>query len=446
MKRHILIIFLIQLAFFSCKKSEVDPLFDQSANQRVITAINKYKDQLTNPQYGWKASYYPNGAKDGGYSFYLKFDKNGNLTMYSDVDAQFTDNAFETTYQVKNLQKPTIIFDTYSYLHELVNPDYNGGTGANADLELTIKEASDNKITLLGNRNSTEMVLTALNATEYASLTKGGLGNIYRSTVNYISSDKFLNLQFPSGENSDIVIDLNSKIFTIVYVQNNDIATANTAFYTTTTGITFKNPITLFGVTIPELIWDDAAKSYYFLNGSKKVNLTESKRPALPFYYALGSLFTDVVFDVKIPTQSAAYKQMYTDIKAKVAALSTTAPVRVLGDVYLKYLPDDGVFALVFEYTRTYPDRVDAFGGVLFYEPSLDSQGNIIFSRLDQTATLAGGQLFQDISPIVNEGVKAFTDVLEKNIFTWDYDTVETRTAVLRAVKAPNFMVKGTLY
>jgi hypothetical protein len=38
------------------------------------------------------------------------------------------DRSFETTYQIKALQKPTLIFDSYSYLHELVNPDYNGWT------------------------------------------------------------------------------------------------------------------------------------------------------------------------------------------------------------------------------------------------------------------------------------------------------------------------------
>ena len=294
MKKLILSIVFIQLSIISCKKSEVIPLFDQSANQRVATAIDKYKEQLTTPQYGWKAAYYPNGAKDGGYSFYLKFDKNGNLTMYSDVDAQFTDNAFETTYQVKNLQKPTLIFDTYSYLHELVNPDYNGGTGASADLELTISDATATQIKLIGNINNTEMVLTALTSTEYESLTKGGLANIYKSTVNYISSDKFLNLIFPNGENSDIVIDLNSKIFTIIYIANNDIATASSAFITTTTGIQFKKPISVNGLSIQELIWDNTTKSYYFISAGKKINITEGKRSSLPFYYALGTLFTDM--------------------------------------------------------------------------------------------------------------------------------------------------------
>jgi hypothetical protein len=446
MKKIFLFTIALQITISSCKKSEVVPLFDQSANQRVATAIAKYKEQLVAPQYGWKASYYPNGAQDGGYSFYLKFDKNGNLTMYSDVDAQFTDNAFETTYQVKDLQKPTLIFDTYSYLHELVNPDYNGGTGASADLELTINEATANKINLKGNINSTEMVLTALTSVEYESLTKGGLANIFKSTVNYANSSSFLTLLAPTGENSDILIDYGSKIFTVFYIKNKQIATASSAFYTTTTGLQFKDPITVNGLTFQELIWDNTTKSYYFISGGKKTSLSESKKSSIPFYTALGTLFTDIVFDPKIATQSDAYKTLYNDIKANTITLSTTAPARVIDDIYFHYFTDDGTFALIINYSRTYPDRVDKFGGVIFYDPTLDAKGNITFTREAQTATLSEGQLFRDISPIVNTGVKKLTDIIEKNSFTWDYDTIESKTAVLKSNGAPQIVIKGSLF
>lgn len=436
----------IALLLLSCNKSKVEPLFDQTANERAATIVEKYKTQLVGAQYGWKGAYYPNGAQDGGYSFYLKFDKDGNLTMYSDVAALESDKAFETTYQIKSIQKPTLIFDTYSYLHELVNPDYNGGTGAFADLELTISEATADKISLVGNRNNTELTLTKLTSAEYESVKKGDLGKIFTNTVNYTTSDKYLNLTFPNGTNSDIFIDLNTKIFSIIYLDNGNIATKTSAFLTTTTGLQFKNPINLFGTSISELTWDDAAKSYYFVTAGKKVNLVESKKPALPFLYGLGYFFADIVLDPAIKTQSAEYKQLYDEIKARTITLSTTAPTRVLGDIYFHYFSDDGSFALVFDYTRTYTDRVDKFSGLIIYEPSIDANGNITFSRQAQTYTLVDGQFFLDMSPIVIAGVKKLTDIIEQNTFTWDYDTVENKTAVLRANKAPNFTIKGTLF
>ena len=86
MKKIFIYIILFQLSFLSCKKSVVEPLFPDSANQRASNAVAGYKKQLTDAQYGWKGAYYPDGGQAGGYSFYLKFDAMGKVTMYSDID------------------------------------------------------------------------------------------------------------------------------------------------------------------------------------------------------------------------------------------------------------------------------------------------------------------------------------------------------------------------
>lgn len=438
------IVFL--LGFTSCQKNEIELLFEESANKRVTTLIDSYKTKLVQSTNGWKGAYYPNGAKDGGYSFYLKFDKNGNLSMYSDLSIIASDRAFETTYQVKALQKPTLIFDTYSYLHELVNPDYNGGTGESADLELTIIEATDDKIVLEGLRNKTELILTKLGNSEFDALSKGTLSNILKNTLDYAFSESFITLTLPSGEKVDIFFDYNSKIFSAFFIRNNDISDVSSAFITTTSGIQLRKPVTILGTRIEELLWDNVAKQYYFNSAGKRVNLTKSIRPAMPFYYALGTLFNDFVLEEKIVGQNEQFKKVFTEIKSEVIKLSTVAPIRALGDITFSYLPEDGVFALIFNYTRTYPDRVDEFGGVLFYEPRLDAKGNISFARLADTGTLSQGQFFNGISPIVNAGVKKFTDIIESNSFAWDYHPTEARTAVMKAIQTPGFELKGKIY
>ena len=89
---------------------------------------------------------------------------------------------------------------------------------------------------------------------------------------------------------------------------------------------------------------------------------------------------------------------------------------------------------------------MDSFGGVLFYQPVVDANGNITFVRQQQTATLQDGQLFNGISPILNEGVKKFTDIIEKNSFNWDFDSVEPNTATLKSIQNPSIVIKGTLF
>jgi hypothetical protein len=448
MKKFLVCFIVTQLAFLSCKKSEVEPLFSDSANKRITTAIDGYKKQLVGSEYGWKGAYYPNGAKDGGYSFYLKFDATGRLSMYSDLDGLFTDKAFETTYQVKALQKPTLIFDSYSYLHELVNPDYNGGTGYMADLELAVVSADENKISLVGNVNKTEMILTKLTKAESESLAKGGLANIFDSSVDFVNTDKYLTIVFPTGERADISIDLDTKKFTIFSIKNNNVDALETPFILTTTGIQFKNPLTLYGVTFQELVWDNILKIYYINPNGKRINVVLSSKPGLPFYYALGTLFQGFYMSTAIPSQTAEYKALYAKIKSNVIALSTVAPARVIGNVYLQYLTDTGDFVLVVDYTRKNPDGSIVFDGssVLYFQPSLDAKGNLSFGKSYQNATFAGGQLSLGASAIVLAGIKPLTDILENNTFQWDYDPTETRIAVLKSNGTPSITIKGSLF
>ncbi len=456
MKKIFIYIILVQLSFLSCKKSEVEPLFPDSANQRATNAVSGYKKQLTDAQYGWKGAYYPDGGQAGGYSFYLKFDATGKLTMYSDIDGFYYfsngyEKAFETTFQVKALQKPTLIFDSYSYLHELVNPDYNGGTGQFADLELEFVSATDNTIKLVGNVNKTELILTKITKIDSDNLANGTFASVFKGTANYANSPSFLTLVLPTGDKADLQIDLTNKFLVLYFLnRSGNIDAVSSAFIVTTTGIQLKDPITFGGTTFQEMFWDAALKVYFINVSGKRVNIVGANRPTLPFYFALGNLFVGFTMNPNIPTQTAEYKALYSKIKSDVITLSTVAPVRVLGNISLQYLPNDGVFVMLIDYTRTQPNNTVVFNGagVLYYQPSLDSKGNIKFTRLATTATYYydSNQLLSGISGIVAAGVKPLTDIIENNTFQWDYDPVATRTAVLKSNGTPSISIKGILY
>ena len=451
MKKYLSYILLLQLSFWACKKAEVDPLFSETANTRTTTVIDGYKKQLTSAEYGWKGEYYTNGGDGVGYSFYLKFDATGKVSMYSDIDGfyYFTngyDKAFESTYQVKALQKPTLIFDSYSYLHELVNPDYNGGSGQYADLELEVSTASDSKITFVGVKNKTALTLTKVTKTEADLLTKGLLGTNVKS-VNNVTT--FLVLTLPSGLKTDVILDLEKKQLGVLTFdrQGNPVITS-ASFIVTTTGLKLQNAISVGGSSFDEVLYDETLKSYYVMIGGKRYNITASLRPSLSFYDALGILFVGFDMNPAIPTQTAEYKALYTKIRNNVIALSTAAPARVIGNIYLQYLPNDGVFELIVEYKRTNTDGSYLFNGaaILYYQPSLDAKGNLSFGKPVQTATYSGGQFSAGASGIVVAGIKPLTDIIENNTFLWDFDTVEPKTALLKSNGTPSISIKGTLY
>ncbi|MDZ7898368.1 MAG: DUF4302 domain-containing protein [Arcicella sp.] len=428
MKKIFIYILFFQLAFLSCKKSEIEPLFTESANLRAANQIATYKKQLSDAQYGWRGVYYPNGGQDGGYTFYLKFDDKGNVTMYSDLAGFTAEVSFVTTYQVKALQKPTLVFDSYSYLHELVNPDYNGGTGALADLELSYVSATDTKIVLKGILNNTQMELTKMTQVESDALTKGGFASTFKSTLNYINGGSFLSLVFPTGEKTDVFANLDTKIFSIFYVQNNQVRTISSAFSVTTTGIQLRESVTLFGVRFNELIWDDALKIYYINADGKRINFTKSNTPLVPFDLAIGNLFSFVDFDPTISGQNAAYKTVFSQLATNIPTL----PFRLtLESIFFSFNTTTGQYDLFIIVVQ----NGVRFAAVINYRMNKTTAQNRTFTRtgINGNANL----LLTSIKPLI--------DILEKDTFTFDYDPTDGRFALLKSLTTPTFAMKGRL-
>lgn len=431
MKKIFIYIILFQLSFLSCKKSEVESLFPDSANQRASNAVSGYKKQLTDAQYGWIGAYYPDGGQAGGYSFYLKFDVTGKLTMYSDFDGiggysylgKGYDKAFETTFQVKALQKPTLIFDSYSYLHELVNPDYNGGTGQFADMELEFVSSTNNTITLVGNLNKTQLVLTKVTQAENDALNKGYLKTSFEAGVKNI----FYVIPFPGGNNAAFALDFTAKQGTIYYLKDNAELSITAAFSITATGLHFKDPITIYGIKFQDLLLDPIKKVYYLLLNGTRVDLIK-----VPFSSAMGSFASIIYLDPLLSGQDANYQTLYTTMRNSIIAGSTVAPVRYLQYVYFRY-ESAGVWSLNFDYSR----GSTIFNAQYLYKITVDAKGNYSFVRNSTTA-----------NALILASVKPLTDILEAkgNTFNIDYDPVNGSIVVVKGVNMPSFIMKGSFF
>lgn len=433
MKKILTYLLFAQLIFLSCKKSEVEPIFEESANKRVTTLLDSYKKQLVGSEFGWRGVYYPNGGNDGGYTFYLKFDAAGKVTMYSDIDgfAYFPngyEKSLETTYQVKAQQKPTLVFDSYSYLTELVNPDYNGGPGQSADLELAFDTVTPDKITLVGNINKTQMILTKMTKVESDILAKGGLANIFKSTFNYVNGGSFLSLVLPTGEKSDVSVNFETKIFAIFYIQNNQVRTVSSAFSVTTTGIQLRESITLFGVKFNELIWDDVLKLYYINADGKRINFTQSNKPSVPFDLAIGNLFSFIDFNPTIPGQNATYKTVYSQLATNIPTL----PFRLtLESIFFSFNTTTGQYDLFIIVVQ----NGNRFAAIINYRMNKITAQNRTFTRtgINGNANL----LLTSIKPLI--------DILERDTFTFDYDPTDGQYALLKSLTTPTFAMKGKL-
>lgn len=151
-----LYIILLAFLFAACSKDKTESLFGEKPEERLEEAMKEYKATLTGSAYGWKTGVYP--AAGGGYAFYFKFGANDRVTMYSDVTPDAASQGLESTYRLKAVQRPSLLFDTYSYLHLLSDPDpnvYGGATGQGyaIDFEYSIDAVSADTIKLTGIAN-----------------------------------------------------------------------------------------------------------------------------------------------------------------------------------------------------------------------------------------------------------------------------------------------------
>src|SRR4028118_344546 len=133
MKGYIYYLLALGLFLTACKK-DVDPAFDKSPDQRLTETLAAYEQQLVNAPNGWKAYVYPTGvgvtpSDIGGFTFYMKFTNANRVSMMSDFDNTTSTVARESSYRLKALQQPTLIFDTYSYIHTIADPDPNVSFG-----------------------------------------------------------------------------------------------------------------------------------------------------------------------------------------------------------------------------------------------------------------------------------------------------------------------------
>src|SRR4051812_12260494 len=136
MKKIFIYTIVVIIGFSGCNKKE-DTVFDKSIDVRLNEKLAADQKALTGAPYGWKGLIYPAGLKGGVVAFYFKFDTSNRVEMFSDFDPASAITPMTASYRLKALQQPSLLFDTYSYVHVLADPDgsvnggdYGGGLGS----------------------------------------------------------------------------------------------------------------------------------------------------------------------------------------------------------------------------------------------------------------------------------------------------------------------------
>ena len=275
---------LLFVGLWSCKSE--DTVFEQTADERINAALDGYQKQLTDSQFGWKGVIYPGAG--GVYSFYFKFNAQNRVVMYSDFDKESAVTAKESSYRLKALQNPSLVFDTYSYLHVLADPDgaVNGGQygeGLKSDFEFSFKADSLNTgtITLIGTKNRSRLVLTKATQEESVAYAAGGLGKslLFSNIGNYLTYFKRITL---GGVTYEIAVNQDARTITLNWLVGTTVNSFTTEYYYTSLGVAFLTPFTNGSQTLSgftDFSWDAAKLSLGLTAAGVKVAVVEAAKP-----------------------------------------------------------------------------------------------------------------------------------------------------------------------
>ena len=272
---------IICLLLISCKK--------EFEGVRPDAKLNKLKDeyakQLTGSKNGWIGYLYPKGG--GSYTFKFTFDDKNRVKSYATIDNNKAETSDESSYRLAADQVVSLYFDTYSYIHQLSDPDEQKsgglrGGGLISDFEFSIIKTSTDTIKLVGNHNESDLILIRAKENEgddfikKAFLLNEKVDEINQLT-NYYKTLKINNKDY------GVIFNTETNNIAFYYEENSTFKSFITEYALTDKGIFLKDPLNAGGLAVKGfdnfIINKTNNKTTAKLNGTVDIEILDQNKP-----------------------------------------------------------------------------------------------------------------------------------------------------------------------
>jgi hypothetical protein len=284
MKKIFLACILLLSVLSACQKDN-DPGPGKRPEERVNQSLSDYKASLVGAPHGWKAVLYPDGGS--AYSFHLRFTDRDRVIMRSDITEATANEPFESSYRLKALQRPALLFDTYSYIHILSDPDArksggDWGQGKYSDFEFFFDSATPETINLTGTLKGSKLVLTKATQGDAENFVRRvrDNANAFNNIDNFTTYFKRLTV---GTAVFDIAADTERRLITFSYYVGENRLSFETSYYFTEDGLQLVSPFVSGSLTINSLNtlqYSPATNRISFQVNGTMATVQESSRPA----------------------------------------------------------------------------------------------------------------------------------------------------------------------
>ncbi|WP_212003064.1 DUF4302 domain-containing protein [Chitinophaga sp. HK235] len=382
---------LLAIAAISCNKSS-DP-FMEDPDVRLAKRLDENMQLLTSAQYGWKATIYPIGGK--GFFYYFKFGKDNSVEMISDFNSTTAITPKTSTFRLKALQWPTLIFDTYNYIH-LPNdpaPGVSGGTagaGLKSDFQFTMDKVTGDTFYVVGMDRGNPMMMVRLTSAEQQDILNGKIAERMTDNNTYVASTPAPYISFKDGKKMDAAINASTRRIRFTYLgENNNAFSKTRAFAFTPNGLILDSAFVYNGFAIRELLWDAANKVYYVKNGTDTYNLQAGTMPVVPLNLVFGAGKDYTAIEYSAATLKGTLNSDFDPVFAQCQNQFNATGYNLN---YVRMMQNqDLTFTLRFSYSNA----VNAFLANVTYTPSKNPDGSIkfVFTSQDGNAGVRASAL-----------------------------------------------------
>jgi len=437
MNTKILTILFLALALTGCKK-ESDLLVDgQTPEMRSQESLKLYGDQLTAAKNGWEAFLFTEGG--GGYGFYMDFNNQDRVKMLAEIDAGTATDLMESTYRLKAIMGPSLLFDTYGYLHLLADPntDVIGGTsgvGFKSDFEFEFYGVKGDTIQLSGKKRRSDLLLVKLNAQQQEYYLKGGFKTLVADMTTYFGTNK--NLYIKGNDEVakvqfSVNMALNVKKAFFTWVENGVVKTAEAPFAFKMNGMVFNKPLTFKNIAIQTIEWDKAKNVLIASTTSgSKIEILRGDLPIIPLHILMG---TDRFKSITVASQALqTWSTGFVDMRAAMAR-SLTLNTRRLGNINFLFNDETKEMKIMVTTFRSILPTVSEF--IYTYTKTADGVYDFEFVNTEERTA------------VILNAVLPLTKIFADHKFILDYilDPVQGQVGRISSVNDVNFYTTGEL-
>lgn len=278
MKKYFIYLILLLGTISACKKNETEPVIGD-VDERLSAALADYQKILTNAEFGWKG-YLLTKTKIPA-TFLFNFTNNNRVV----TAANYTDGSSESSYRLKALQRPTLMFDTYSILHLIADPTptvFGGstGTGYSSDFEYAFLSASADTIKLVGTLNKSQLILVRSKSANESNAVFTDIDNLIDAVSKMKTYFKRSNI---GGVECEVRLDPAFQVFSASYLdESNNLKTVSSNFYVSGASVVLYDPVKIKNTTVSELknlSYNTATGNIDGSIGSSSVQIREATAP-----------------------------------------------------------------------------------------------------------------------------------------------------------------------